>query len=259
MGEQTAEYRELQIAFRELHSNPRFGGIVLELCKSSYLAKSAGAVQQRLFIPSAINATVNGPSAFNQLATDAGKHIPTSMRRQLPDLPTDPFTIWCEVLLACRPAELPALPPPLGKGELVSKAPFLDSAEAIELCGLLTDNPTLPTPCGQLNDEVNLQSDRQVVSDGEIDGPLTDLISLDDAAFLVDTVKKTIQNKISSARQGSDCGEHPPTAAIPGVGNRPDQYSYAQLRPWLLVTWPAKADRLPGDFAAIKTLLAARV
>lgn len=163
-------YYELLSVCREMHSSVNYGGMALELRQVGEMSDTEGGLLDTPFCfvshehfgdnicltpiapftsPPGWEAELTQRAhkswlAFRQVAEAAGKYIPTSIRRKLPNQPTDPLTIWCEILIACRPANYRVPNGYIGKGIPLSLSPFLDSAEVIELCGLLTNEPKLP-------------------------------------------------------------------------------------------------------------------
>jgi hypothetical protein len=85
---------------------------------------------------------------------------------------------------------------------------------------------------------------------------ITDLLTTDELAWLAGVGKDRFLNVLSKARKKKESDA--PIADVKGSGSRPDQFSYQQVRPFLLRKWQTRQPYFPESFADVKAFLSAQ-
>jgi hypothetical protein len=103
---------------------------------------------------------------------------------------------------------------------------------------------------GQLLDEEFVRATEALSTPND-----ADLLTVDELALLALVEPKTVLNKLSASRTGSNANCRPPAPAFKGSGQSPDRYSYAAILPWLRSTWATKLSRFLDSIGEARQIL----
>jgi hypothetical protein len=188
--------------------------IVGEICHASRFG-AGGAYRKR---------RAASLEVFCRLASRAGAALPLSIRMKIPGypthVPTEPLSWWVTFLWHLSPPSEEDLAPPPGQSPPVRIAcldPFQASIDAIESCGLRTDEPQF-LPGGR-------RSGGQPSTEPALD--------LDQIAAFVHLKKRSMENYKYPKRKKDPL----PDPDYPGKRGQRDLWKWSTIHPWLKRTF----------------------